>query len=533
MLADSLYILIVLTYAFLCWKGILLMSCNGVVLDSDLQTYAQGMAGEHFPELFAADPVLHDRNAANSIPNLQRMLAGVLLVNNDFASALLASGAIAIFIFYTGWYVFGRVVFRYPVYAILLALLTGVTVWVGWGTFWGITHSDPVPRVFFAAIFPFLLLLALFGLSRPLLRPVTMFACGLCMWVHGVSALNSGAMIFMAYLFLKAPGYTIKRHLFNLMLCLVAFFFPVLCFLWSSLFQARNFGNAELAVFTEFFNMRWQKDFSNFGGRFARFFQFTNPAFDILICGFLCWLAIARSSTKFLHGLCRMFPCFLLAIAIVTTFCWAETRFAPDLGRLPMGHELVRGIRFCVPLAWIMITGFCYVHMPLSLTRIVTLLVFAAILLFTNDRQYIGAQLAIAEYTGLRTPLYAKAAEEMGKAEEEKKLLTLVADAVPEGEAVFCDGEIMAIRYKALRPLHHSFKDGYVFYYNKDFPASEKWLKTEKMIRTNPPQSYMEAWLESGVPWFLSGKGDVYKNISAHAEMVGKAGNWILYRRKG
>lgn len=143
---------------------------------------------------------------ANSIWNLERFTARLLTPGNDYVVGLFRAGALAIFIFYAGWYLLGRWLFGSPGPAFLLALLAGVTVWVEWGTFWGIAQSDPVPRVFFAALWPFLLLGALAAQERPLLRPPAMLAAGLCMWVHGISALNTGAMFFLAFALHRPQG---------------------------------------------------------------------------------------------------------------------------------------------------------------------------------------------------------------------------------------------------------------------------------------------------------------------------------------
>ncbi|MDE7241862.1 MAG: translation initiation factor 2, partial [Desulfovibrio sp.] len=239
-LADILFVLGAALYAWLAFRGIVLLSASGTVLDSDLQTYAQGMARAFFPENFAADPILAHKGEANSIQNLQRWLAGLLLEQENFGVALLKAGCLAIFCFYCFWYALGRHLFGSPCLAALLAVCSGITIWVGWGTFWGVTHSDPVPRVFFAAIFPLLFWLALAALGRAWLRPVAMLACGCAMWVHGVSALNCGAMFFSAFFFLRAQGTGPAAHLLNLVLCLVAFLVPVCVFLSPSLTQGTS-----------------------------------------------------------------------------------------------------------------------------------------------------------------------------------------------------------------------------------------------------------------------------------------------------
>ena len=43
----------------------------------------------------------------------------------------------------------------------------------------------------------------------------------------------------------------------------------------------------------------------------------------------------------------------------------------------------------------------------------------------------------------------------------------------------------MAIRYIALRPLAHAFKDGYIHFFNKDLAGSKKW-RAGRLLAENP-----------------------------------------------
>lgn len=529
LLADMLFLAIAASYAWLCLQGIMDISAGGAVLDSDLQTYAQGMAGAANPELFAADPVLGSATEANSIPNAQRMLAVRLAPTDSLQIGLLRAGAVVIFLFYAGWYALGRWLFRFPAWGAMLALLSGITVWVGWGTFWGITHSDPVPRVFFAAYLPWLLMLAISAIQKPWLRPLAMLCAGCGMWIHGVNALNCGAMIFVAFFFLKPQATTFKTHLGNCVFCLLLFFTPALIFLWPSLGQGKSFSQDDLAVFTELFQMRWQKDYSNFWPRVAAFF---NPASDvapILGAGAIGWLLALRKGSPPTKTLCRMYPPFLLALVLVTIFCWTETRYAPELGRVPMGHELVRGLRYLVPLSWIMVVAGLASFCGSLLRGLLLCALIACVLFFTNDRQFEAAQYALSRYTGIDLPLAEKARNEKAYAQKYRNLMVSIKKIVPAGEPVFSDADDMAIRYLAHRPLVHTFKDGYVFFYNKDAEGSRKWLIYEKTRRSDP-QGIVLAWEKSGAPWILLREKNRWL-LGDRARIVHEENGWILAKR--
>lgn len=233
-LCDLVFMVFSALYALLALEGVIAISGHGVHMDSDLATYAQAMTHALHPGFFASDPVLNSNSPAVDISNLERLVATLLMPGDNVAVGLFRAGAVAIFIFYCGWYILGRWLFKSPALSALLSVLCGITIWIEFGTFWGINHSDPIPRVYFAAIFPLLLLFALAAIKHAKFRPAAMFLTGLSIWVHGVSALNCGAMFFVAFA-LSKPGETGPgAHMAGLALCLFSFFLPVLCFLWPA-----------------------------------------------------------------------------------------------------------------------------------------------------------------------------------------------------------------------------------------------------------------------------------------------------------
>lgn len=529
---DIFFIFCAACYAWLAFAGIMPISGNGTIIDSDLMTYAQGMAGASHPELFHVDPVLKNASAANSIHTLERTLASWLAAPGQWAAGLLLAGAICIFVFYTAWYLLGRWLYGSPSLAALLSVVCGTTVWIGWGTFWGISHSDPLPRVFFGALMPLLLFLALLAMRRPLLRPVAMAAAGLFMWVHGVSALNYGAMIFTAFALIPAPGVKLKAHIFNLCLCLAAFFAPVLYFLWPSLFQPRQFTPDELAIFQELMELRWHEDYAGFGRRMLAFFSPFGQVFPVLAGGAAAWLVTMLKGNGRERLFCHMCPCFALALALVAAFCWAESHFSMRFGRLPMGHELVRGMRFLIPVAWVCIAAGIGCLAGPWLRRFFLCAAIGLILVFSTDRQYMAAQYAITEFAGIPTPLAVKAEAEKKRADSLQTFLEEIPKIVPAGEAVYAPEDAMQTRYIALRPLAHSYKDGYVHFYNKDYEGSRRWLNLEKLARS-APDGWIKAWEESGAPWLLARSSFIGKTGSSLPGRIALEKNgWILVRHE-
>lgn len=523
-IADLFFVLCAALYAWLAWRGVDALSGHGLLVDSDLQTYIQGMAGEKLPELFASDPVLWSASPANSIPNLQRCLAGFFLTGDNFAEAFLLSCSLCVFFYLVFWYAFGRWFFRRPVLAALLSLTNSMTIWVGWGTFWGMTHSDPLPRVFFGALFPLLLGLAIAAVNRPWLRVVACVLAGLCMWVHGVSALACGAMFCGGFLLCRAEGVSWGAHLWNTGLCCAGFLLPVLVFLWPSLMQHRQFTPAELDMFRELMNVRWAEDFAGFGRRILEFLNPVKWEFFLYAAAVAGWISVRKSGDARWRQAARLYPGFLLALVFVTFFCWLESRLAPELGRLPMGHELVRCLRFVVPLAWIMTIALIGLKLGTRLRVLCLVGLLGVVWFFDGERQ----TMAVRE--SLHSLIRGQTAQ-TDNAELQRQLAALaaVAQTVPEGQPVHDTHEEMAVRYWSRRPLIHAFKDGYVYFYNKDADRSAQWLEIEKLKRGGADA--IEVWLATGAPWLLAWEDIDPDRLPADAQIVVTGDGWAIAHR--
>lgn len=524
---DLLFVAFAALYSLLILKGIALLSAGGAVLDSDLQTYAQGMAGQAMPWLFASDAAINSASPANSIPTLERWLASLLAPENAWATGLLRAGCIAIFVFYCGWYLLGRWLYRSPALATLLALTCGITIWVGWGTFWGVAHSDPVPRVFFAALLPFILLLFFTGISHALARPLAALACGLAMWVHGVSALNCGAMLLFCYLLVPAQGMKIGPHLCLFAFSTLLFLTPTLIFLSPSLSQTRNFTVEELSVFKKVFELRWAEDFGHFARRLAAFFSIKSQTLPVLVGGLAGWLAILYKGSPRVRILLKAAPCFAAGLFSISLFSWLESSYAPELGRLPMGHELVRGLRFLIPISWLLMIGGFGSLFGKWIRRIVLLAIIVVSIVLPQDRQHQAAILGAELIAGIQPDKNLRS-----QIEQANKLAQLFAEAgkiIPEGEAVYAPVDAMQLRYLSLRPLAHSFKDGYIFFYNKDLQGSRRWLELETAAREK--DGIFKAWEKSKAPWLLCPEELWPAKASQEASIRLNSAGWLLIHR--
>lgn len=532
--ADAFFVILAALYALSVAVGIVSLSGRGAELDTDLACYAFAMAGEHLPDNFHADPLLREATPANSLWNLQQFAAEILTPGDQYAVGLLRAGALIIFVYLTGMYLLGRWLYGRPGPALILALLMSITVWVGWGTFWGVTHSDPIPRTFFAALWPFMLMGAMAALRHAAWRPAVMLVAGLGMWVHSLGALNTGAMFFLAFAFHRPQGWTWSRHILSLVLCLVVYFVPVLLFLWPSLAQKQALGPAELETFHALFSQRWAKDYGHFARRLALFLSLDKPVFWILLAGLGSWFVVLRHGSERLRRLASMCPAFVLALALVATFSWLESLLAPRMGRLPMAHEFVRGLRYLLPLAWILIGGVLGILWPRFsgwLRTVFCALAVLLLLLCNGDRQNMAALYAIAEKTGLPLPYVSRAEEDAARAKSHREALEALRELTVPGDVVFSNSGDLGVRHIAQRGLFLTFKDGYHPYYNKNLDQARQWLANEK-LRTQSPAGYVDVWLNSGLPWLISDRPEDRETLEKYGQVVWENPGWLIVRRK-
>lgn len=534
--ADLLFILLAALYAVAVACGVPDMASGGADMDSDLSTYAFSMAGLAHPEYFVNDPILRTLTPANSFWNLFQFFADLLTPDNAYAVGLFRAGALSIFLGLCSAYALGRWLFSSPGLAALLAMLFSVTIWVGWGTFWGLTHSDPIPRTLYAALWPLLLLAGLAGAVRACLRPLAMFCVGLSVWMHGLNGLAFGGMLFCAYALMRPDTLNFKGHVLNLLLCLVCYFIPVVLFLRASLGQPQDFTSADMATFQELFRLRWSRDYTQtveaIPGYLFRY-AFQPPIFLLAVCGaFVAW----RAGSERVRLLLRLYPGMLIGLAFVVLFSWAESRFAAQYGRLPMGHELIRGLRYLIPLSWLLIVALLAPLWPRipRLLRVAAVAALACGLFLGNpDRQNVGAQHALAQWTGLPLPYEQRAQQWRAHSRLHRDALDAVARIVPAGERVYSSSGDMGVRHLALRPLDHTFKDGSHPFYNKNIEAARVWLRFNRYHAAGE-QGYIAAWQASESPWLLTDRPQDRDALLPLGEIVWENQGWLLlHRRQG
>ena len=339
---DTIFIIVIGCYTLFGLWGVSLLSCDGLKISSDLCCYVQNMAGELHRELFSFDPLLAVPTTANSIISLESTLASLLQPGDDIVQGMLRAGAVGVFFHYIACYYLGRRLFDTSLIAALFALLTGVTVWVSFGTYWGFGSGDITPRVFYAALFPALLAATLSALDKPQLRPLIMFVSGCGMYLHSISSLVASCMLFTVFLFHRAKGDSLLRHGAWLLLSLVAWCLPTLLYLTSSIKSATPFSPQDLAVLQQVFDRRFLEDEGGLWSRLIGHLHYRSDSFFLILGGIAGFFVVRRYGTALMKRLASIVPTLLLGLCLALLFSVAETHIAQALGRMPMACQYAR-----------------------------------------------------------------------------------------------------------------------------------------------------------------------------------------------
>ena len=528
-LLDLACLALAAAIALLATQGSIDLSCGGVNIDSDLQTYAQSLARDRFPESFANDPAMHIKDNASLIPNIETTLGGILAPDAP-AIGLLRAGGVIVFLFYALWFLFGRWLLGSRTLATTLALLSGITVWIGWGTFWGILHSDPLPRSLYAALWPLLIMLGAYACLYPRLRPLAMLAAGLSIWVHGVSALCTGAMLACAFAFCKDSRHSLAGHVTTLATSVATFLVPVCIYLRSTFFADVPISSEEQQIIQTVFHTRWAKDYSSNMQTILDMLRFDNAIPYIFLAGLACAFANLRSANRRIVLLTKLYFAFLAGILATFAISVAESWLAARLHRIPLGHELVRGVRFIIPLSLIMLV--CTLHsywnrVPNALRVALPAVLAFCLFGFAPDKQCLALQHALSSALRIELPLAEKARQEKAEAELEHEAVLQAARITKQGEQVFTPDEVLALRYVALRPVTYTFKEGYIFYYRKDVAGMRQWLAWLDMIKASK-DGYLKAWRQSPARVLLCRIPADMGEIQPYGDIVWKNRKWLL-----
>lgn len=252
-----------------------------------------------------------------------------------------------------GFYVLGRAWYGSRRFAFLLALASLAPVALNLHEVWGLL-PDPLPRFTFQAALPFLLAAALAFRGRPRAWPWLLLAAGALLYVHPVSAPPWAFAIWLGLWTARPPGESRGRQALRLVGCGALFLLASAPFLAVYL-GAHAHGRVAPERFAEVSAvMRALLPRGYLDAPFA----LREFAAGFLDARALYWLGAAAGVALVVWRWPALRPRAallgawiggLLAVSFAGPF--VEQRLAEPLQRLPAQIDLIRGIRYLVPMA--------------------------------------------------------------------------------------------------------------------------------------------------------------------------------------
>ena len=543
-LPDILFFLLAGAFCLSAFCGVQELSPGGICMDSDLQNYTQILAQQLDPSAFAADPVAPDFAFFPGVPNLLTILAGWLALGDGAVAGIFRAGALTIWIHLAGFYLLGHWLFKSRGLAVMLTVLMSITVYWGFGTFWGATHADPVPRVLYAGLcFPLWLWLGCKAMRKAWLRPCLLLLTGCSIGVHSVSAITCAAMFLMA--FLLSPGTrTCPGNLLHTLLCALAFLataMPLLKLLAGG--HAMPTSSQNLALLKEVWQAMGTRNWTTPWPTLGRTLLHYTTGEPILSAGVACfaaaWIFRDRLPAQ-ARTLLSMLPGFILGLAGMLALCLAEMHLAPRLGYSPMSQELFRGTRLLVPLVWlsaVMLASCFWNRLPALFRTAIPAIACIAVFLVSQDKQCLAARHELSSTLHIHALEPARFAERATMAQGYRNALEALKAHSQSSDLVYTDASDLAVRYYAHRPLAATYKDGWLLYYARDMRLAKPWLAEFTIRKTIAGKDItaFHAGLDSAnehtsAPWTPDeATDDAMARTTIHFAAVHRA-SWLLVR---
>ena len=456
-----------------------------VLLSSDAANLAGFAAAHQYPQLFQGDLVLS--NPANfrlystiHIP-LLRFLESIL---GNFGLAFSVLIGPHVFLQLFGFYWLGRILFRSRFWALIFSMMAAAPVPLPLGEVWGIV-VDALPRFTFQVILVFLLGLGILWRSTPRRWYWLMACAGLLAFVHPVSTPIWGATLLVGFWPLFPADWPFKKRLWQIVKLGLVFSAALVPYLiiYLSYHQGGTSSadyNLLYTVITEYF----PDNIYDMPAALSAFFTM------ISVNGLL-WFALAGLALSFVFlpaerknlGQIVFWMLGLLLVSILLP--WLEQIIEKQFRIIPLQTELVRGIRYFVPLM-LMLWVFPMAALAQRLKNrwlVRGLMVVGAVgaifwiavnpLQPVNELQNEAACLASGKIICPVKQEFAQTLEAIKTVTPEKSTFAVMRQDWNNGTE---------IRYLSLRPLVYAFKDkGFLTYSNH--AVLQRWYELFQLER--------------------------------------------------
>jgi hypothetical protein len=471
-LFDGIFFLVFLLISMAHLLGRLAPEYPHVFLYSDAANIAGFAAARDHPLRFSRDAILGDEENFRIYFTVHiPLLRALYRVTGEYGVAFISMLGLHVFLQAVGFYVLARTLIGSRYWAGLVALATLMTVQMNLGEFWGV-DDHPVPRFTFQVFLPYLLAGALHWRSKPAAWPWLAAAAGLLFFVHPVSAPLWGLALWLGMWAFLPNGWPLGRKVRQMALVAGVFLAASAPFLVHYLANhAQGDTGVDAERVYEIMESRFAEGYldipeavrgfvSTWGNRhiYGRWLFWAWAGAGAL------FILVVRAEKRKDLAVVGLWASGLLVCGVVIPL--VEQSLLRPLGRVPVEVDLVRGLRYLIPL----MLALCY----WSLAELSKEARKRGVRGVPVAAGLFGA-CALAVWTHWHKPapmVHALSCLRSGDLvcadanwQQARDVLEAVRGLTPEDATILPLGYALQIRYYALRPVVFCEKDGGILAY--------------------------------------------------------------------
>ena len=430
-------------------------------LSSDAGNIASFAAALDHPERMKGDMVLADADNFRFYWTIHiPLLRGLVKVTGDYGSAYVAMQGPHVFLYLLGFYVLGRVLLRKVAWAVLLAVMLIVPFYIRpLSTFWGLWR-DPLPRVTISALLGFAWAGALAWRERPARWPLLMAVAGGFMYLHPVGAPVIALGLWLAFWSHRPPGWRWPKRLAWLLLCGLAAVVVAAPFAVNYM-TSHVHGRIDRAdLVRQVFEYRLSRSFYDAPFAAWEFLKLVTVRHPLLPLAALGVVGVWRLGTPVDRARLRVLGLWAVGVVVMSVAIpVAEQRVARAAGAMPLEVDLIRGLRFFVPLSVVAILWGLSLLLG-SIRRAEARCVLAVGLLGVVLWVYLSGTRASVVLDPLAHAGRRLTGGQPDKPGPQHRLVLAIQRTAPGSRILPVGVDPLAIRYGAMRPVVYSHKDG-------------------------------------------------------------------------